>query len=62
MNKKTEKVELRLPNRTVMALDQVAELAGASPQDVVKVMLALYAVGWFKADERPQPGTTETSE
>lgn len=43
MSKKTETVELRLPNRTVMALDQVAELAGTSRQDVVKVMLALCA-------------------
>lgn len=49
MGKKTTDVTLRIPNRTAMALDEIAGLAGTSPGTVVKVMLALYAGAWIQA-------------
>lgn len=52
-NKKTADVTLRIPNRTAMALEEIAALAGTSSGTVIKVMLALYAGAWIQAKKPP---------
>lgn len=49
MGKKTTDMTLRIPNRTAMALDEIANVAGTQSGTVVKVMLALYVGAWIQA-------------
>lgn len=52
---KTKTTEIRLPDRTALALEQIAELAGTSEESVVQVMLALYAGAWIGGEDRREP-------
>lgn len=51
---KTTSVEIRIPNRTQMALEEIAALAGTSEANVIKTMLSLYAGAWISTHEPPK--------
>jgi hypothetical protein len=55
MSKRTEIVEIRLPQRTAAGVYEVAKLAGVKPETVIKVMMALAVLSTPLPETKDRP-------